>query len=163
MIDHEIRPVGGEYLPKYASVIRRAFATIAEDFGWTSETAPTFTAFITDDRMREKFTDGYYPFGLFIGGKIVGFVSLTDNGSGVYSLNNLAVLPEMRHFGLGKALIDFCKEKTRALGGMKITLSIVEENTRLKNFYTENGFVHVGTKKFDHLPFTAGYMEWSAV
>ncbi len=24
----------------------------------------------------------------------------------------------------------------------------------------EYGFVHTGTKKFDHLPFTSGYLEW---
>ena len=29
----------------------------------------------------------------------------------------------------------------------------------LKNWYISNGFVHTGTKKFDHLPFTSGYLE----
>ncbi len=38
--------------------------------------------------------------------------------------------------------------------------TIIEENTVLKNWYIANGFVHTGTKKFDHLPFTTGYLEW---
>ena len=39
----------------------------------------------------------------------------------------------------------------------------IEESTVLKNWYITNGFEHVGTKKFDHLPFTSGYLEWKAV
>ena len=29
-----------------------------------------------------------------------------------------------------------------------------------QNGYDVDGFVHAGTKKFDHLPFTSGYLEW---
>ena len=36
---------------------------------------------------------------------------------------------------------------------------IIEESVVLKNWYIANGFVHTGTKKFDHLPFTCGYLE----
>ncbi|MPN36714.1 hypothetical protein SDC9_184224 [bioreactor metagenome] len=57
-------------------------------------------------------------------------------------------------------LIDYAKEKVRAFGGQKITIGIIEENTRLMNWYTANGFVHTGTRKFNHLPFTVGFMEW---
>ena len=39
---------------------------------------------------------------------------------------------------------------------------IIEESEVLKNWYIANGFVHTGTKKFDHLPFTSGYLEWEA-
>jgi hypothetical protein len=37
---------------------------------------------------------------------------------------------------------------------------IVEDDTVLKNWYTANGFTHTGTKRFGHLPFTVGFMEW---
>lgn len=30
---------------------------------------------------------------------------------------------------------------------------------RLKNWYLKNGFIHIGTKKFDHLPLAVGFME----
>jgi uncharacterized repeat protein (TIGR04076 family) len=156
----EIAPIGAELLPEYAEVVRRSFATVANDFGWTAETAPTFTAFIPDERLYSKITDGYYPYGLFVNGRVFGFVSLTDIGDGAYELNHLAVLPEWRYFGYGTKLLDFCKEKVREFGGKKITIGIVEENTRLKNWYAANGFIHTGTKKFDHQPFTAGFMEW---
>ena len=43
---------------------------------------------------------------------------------------------------------------------LSIKIGIIEESTVLKNWYISNGFVHTGTKKFDHLPFTSGYLEW---
>ena len=75
-------------------------------------------------------------------------------------MNNVSILPECRHLSYGKALLDFCKEKVKELGGSKITIVIVEDNIVLKDWYTANGFIHTGTKQFEHLPFTVGYMEW---
>ena len=40
-----------------------------------------------------------------------------------------------------------------------VNIGIVEENTVLKNWYAAYGFIHIGTKKFEHLPFTSGYMK----
>jgi uncharacterized repeat protein (TIGR04076 family) len=160
LLDYEIKPLTVADLPIYADVIRKSFATVASDFGWTRETAPTFTAYISDEKLSAKVTDGYYAFGLFVGDVMVGFVSLTNMSGGVYELNQLAVLPGWRHFGYGKELLGFCKNKARELGGNKIALDIIEENTVLKYWYAVNGFKHTGTKKFDWQPFTAGFMEW---
>lgn len=158
----EIRQLTVQQLPCYADVIRKSFATVAHDFGLTKENCPSHTSFITNERLESKLKDGYYPFGLCIGDKIIGFASLTDMSNGTYEMNNVSVLPEYRHYGYGKKLLDFCKTKVKQLGGCKITIGIVEENTVLKDWYAANGFVHTGTRKFDHLPFTAGFMEWSA-
>ena len=57
-------------------------------------------------------------------------------------------------------LQTYAKNKVKLLGGSKIKIGIIEESTILKNWYIENGFVHTGIKKFDHLPFTSGYLEW---
>ena len=157
----EIRPLTADILPQYADVIRRSFATVAKDFGWTQENCPGHTSFITDERLGSKIKDGYHSFGYFVGDTIFGFASLTDTGNGVYEMNDVSILPEWRHYGYGKRLLDFCKEKVKELGGNKITIGIVEENTVLKDWYAANGFIHTGTKQFEHLPFTVGYMEWS--
>ena len=37
---------------------------------------------------------------------------------------------------------------------------VAENFTSPKNWYAGNGFIHTGIHKFDHLPFTAGFMEW---
>jgi len=159
----KIIPLTVERLPDYADVIRKSFATVAKDFGWTKETAAGFIAFLSDEKLAERFKPGCLSFALMVDEKIIGFVSLTGKDEGIFELNRLAILPEWRHFGYGKKLLDFCKAKVRELGGNKITLDIIEENTRLRDWYAANGFIHTGTRKFAHLPFTTGHMEWRVV
>jgi uncharacterized repeat protein (TIGR04076 family) len=159
----KIEPLTTADIPVYGEVIRKSFATVANDFGWTQENAPTFTAYRTDEWFASKYSDSYMPFGYECNGEIFGFVSLSDMGSGVYELNNLAIFPTWRHLGYGKKLLDFCKTKVLELGGSKITIGIVEENTVLKDWYAANDFEHTGTRKFPHQPFTAGFMEWRTI
>lgn len=158
-----VATLSATHLPQYAEVIRQSFTTVAEDFGLTRENCPGHTSFISNERLASKIKAGYFPYGYFVEGKLVGFASLTGMGSGVYEMNDVSILPEYRHYGYGKELLDFCKAKVRELGGNIITIGIVEENAVLKDWYAANGFVHTGTKRFDHLPFTVGFMEWSAV
>ena len=150
-----------KYLPEYADVIRRSFATVAQDFGYTRENCPGHTSFITNEQLKNKMKDGYYPYGYFLDDKLIGFVSLTDMGSGIYKMDNVAVLPEYRHNKYGRALLDFCKAKVKEFGGSKIIIGLIEENVILKNWYTSNGFIHVGVKRIESLPFMVGYMEWT--
>ena len=155
-----IFPLSAGDIPLCAEVIRQSFATVARDLGLTRVNCPRHPAFITDGEMLEKHNADYSPFGLFQGGKMVGFVSLTHMGGGVYAMNKLSVLPGFRHHGHGKALLDFCKEKVLEWGGLKIEIDLVEENTVLKNWYAANGFKHTAAKRFPWFPFTVGYMEW---
>jgi ribosomal protein S18 acetylase RimI-like enzyme len=148
------------HLPLYAEIIRQSFATVAQDYKLTIENCPGHTSFVTNERLANKIKTDYYPFGYFSDGKLVGFASLTDMGVGTYEMNDVAVLQEYRHLGFGKSLLDFCKEKVVELGGNKITIGIINENTILKDWYGANGFIHTGVKRYEHLPFTVGYMEW---
>ncbi len=156
---YDIRPIGVVNVPEYADVIRRSFATVAHDFGWTRENAPGHVSFLTDEQLQQQMNN-HETFGFCVDGKIVGFVALKDLGDGVFELRKISILPECRHYGYGKKLLDFCKTIVKEHGGRKVILDIIEENTILKEWYTANGFVHIGTKKFEHLPFTTGYMEY---
>ena len=49
--------------------------------------------------------------------------------------------------------------KAKKMGCKKMSIGIVEENKVLRKWYENNGFIHIGTKKFDFFPFTCGYME----
>lgn len=97
-------------------VIRESFATIAREFGPTRENCPTHTSFIELDKLRDRFNKCTIMFGYFLDGRIIGFVSLTKSGETSFELNNLAVLPECRHKGYGRELLDFCKSRVRELG-----------------------------------------------
>jgi len=143
-------------------VIRESFATVAVDFGLTKENCPTHTSFIKLEVLQGRYGKGCPMFGYFSDGKIIGYVSLEENSDNSFDMKNLAVLPEYRHKGYGREFMDVCRNKVKELGGNKITTGIIEENTRLKEWYTAYGFVHTGTRRFEHLPFTVGFMELNA-
>lgn len=158
-----INPLSSSHLPLYADIIRESFSTVAMDFGLTRENCPAFKCFITNERLAAKVGEGYYPVGCFVNGRIVGFASLSAKDNGVYDMNDVSVLPEYRHCGYGKELLDYCKAKVKELGGVKISIGIMEENTILKDWYADNGFIHTGTMRFDHLLFMVGFMEWEVI
>jgi len=157
----KIIPLTEAHLAEYAEVIRRSFATVANDFGYTRENCPTHRSFVTDEQLRSKIAEKIYPFGCVIDEKIIGLVSFTDQGGGIFEINNMAILPEYRHMKYGTKLIEFCKAKVVELGGDTIVISIIDESTVLKKWYAANGFIQTGTQKYDGLLFTVGYMKWT--
>ena len=156
---NRIRPVHKEDLAFCLNVIRSSFATVAKEFGLTEANCLNYTGFMTLEKLEKQLIEGAIMFGLFEGDRITGFFALSDKGNGIYELKNLCVLPERRHKGYGRLIIDFARNKVRELGGKKITIGIIEENTLLKNWYAENSFAHMGTITLPHLPFTVGFME----
>lgn len=156
-----IRHMSMEEIPKCVHVIRDSFRTVADEFGFTEENAPRFTAFATDEgRIQYHFCVEKRPMYVYLlGTKIVGYYSIAVLNDNEAELNNLAVLPEYRHLNIGKKLLEDCFTKVRTIGRTKLKIGIVEENTVLKKWYEGFGFEHKGTKKYDFFPFTCGYME----
>ena len=163
-----IRQLESTEFPLAVDVIRASFLTVANDLGLTEENCPKYVGFVTTaERLQTQLDWGWWIFGLFEEEQLIGYVSIskvsadgdTATVDGLYEIHNLAVLPEHRHKGYGRQLLDFCVAKIKESSGNKINISIVEENTVLKNWYAEYGFVHTGTKKYEHLPFTSGYLE----
>ena len=100
-------------------------------------------------------------YGLYTDEKLIGYMSLSKKSEDTYELHNLAVLPAYRHNGYGKLLLDHAKSTVNNLGSNTIKIGIIDESTVLKEWYAANGFVHTGSQKFEHLPFTTGYMEYN--
>ncbi|MBQ7378506.1 MAG: GNAT family N-acetyltransferase [Clostridia bacterium] len=155
-----IYPVKAEDLPACLHVIHQSFATVAKQFGLTRENCPKHTSFLPLSYLETQLGWGWHMFGLFAGKALIGYVSLSAEGN-IYTLHNLAVLPEYRHRGFGKQLLDHAKAHAKDLGGSVIKIGIIEESTVLKEWYAANGFVHTGSQKYEHLPFTTGYMEYN--
>ena len=155
-----IRQMEKQEIPRCVRVIREAFATVAEEFGFTRENAPRFTAFATDEeRLRWHLEQEHRPMYVFCEeGQIVGYYSLALLKDGTIELNNLAVIPAYRHRGIGKRLLTHAFEEAGRRGCAVMRIGIVEENKVLRRWYEENGFVHTGTEKFDFFPFTCGYL-----
>lgn len=153
-----IKRVAGN-LDEYAEVIRKAFETVAEELGLTRENAPTFPAFLGPDAMEKLRENGAAMFGAYEGENCIGFVVAQNAGEGVFYLERLAVLPEHRHAGTGRKLMDTVFDYVRENGGRKVSIGIINENLRLKKWYIQYGFIETGLRKFDHLPFTVCFME----
>lgn len=75
------------------------------------------------------------------------------------SFINLAVLPEYKHKGIGKQLLEHAFNKAKEAGCKVVNIGIVEENKVLRKWYELNGAIHIGTKKYDFFPFTCGYLK----
>lgn len=157
-----IREMKRDEIPLCVDVIRRSFMTVADDLGFTAENAPRFTAFaISQDRLFWQFEEDHRPMFVYVdeGGKIVGYYSLAMQENLECELNNLAVLPEYRHMGIGKLLLEHAFTYAHSVGCTIVNISIVEENTVLRKWYESFGAVHIGTKNFDFFPFTCGYLQ----
>lgn len=154
-----IRPVEEKDLMECLAVIKDSSMTVADEFGLTTDNCPTNGAFMPYERLENDYKKGNKMFAICEGDKIAGFAQLEAKDNGSYELAKLTVLPAYRHKGYGKQLVEFCYDVVKTLKGNKIVIGIIEENTRLKNWYIQNGFVHTGTKLFPHLPFTVGFME----
>jgi ribosomal protein S18 acetylase RimI-like enzyme len=154
-----IRQIAREEIKTCVEVIRKSFGTVAKEFNLTQENCPGHTSFIKVEKLNEQYDAGRLMFVYLYKGIIVGYFSLLGNDDKIYELDNLAVLPEYRHKSFGKEMIVFAINKIRELGGNAMTIGIIEENVKLKNWYSDLGFIHIGTKRYEHLPFTVGFMK----
>lgn len=155
-----IRQIEKEDINRCVQVIRDSFMTVAEEFGFTEENAPRFTAFaITVERLQWQYQEGRPMYVWEEEGRIVGYYSLHLQGEQKCELNNLSVLPAFRHQRIGEKLLEHAFVQAREREMHTMFIGIVEENVRLRKWYEAHGAVHVGTEKFDFFPFTCGYME----
>lgn len=155
-----IRWIKESEIEECATVIRKSFATVAKEFNITKENCPTHTSFIQADKLKFKFDLGCPMFAYIDDDKIVGYFSLVPKQDNVMELDHLSVLPEYRHKRYGAEMIKYAVETAKSMNANTIKIGIIEENTTLKNWYIKNGFIHLGTRKFEHFPFTVGFMEY---
>ncbi|MFC1714935.1 GNAT family N-acetyltransferase [Candidatus Poribacteria bacterium] len=146
-------------LQESAKVIRDSFITVATDLNLNAEncpTHPTFISFTELKRLREK---GAETFALFHRNRQVEFVAVEKASDALYYMEKLAVLPEYRHRGFGKKLMDFVFDYVKQRNGDTVSIGIINEHSVLKNWYSDYGFVETGIRRFEHLPFQVCFME----
>ncbi|MBD5478108.1 MAG: GNAT family N-acetyltransferase [Lachnospiraceae bacterium] len=156
-----IKAIKKENIPECVRVIKESFQTVADEFGFTAENAPRFTAFATtEERLCWQLESENRPmYAFYDHGNMVGYYSLLLQENHACELNNLSVLPAYRHKGIGARLLAHAFQTVEELGCDKINIGIVEENKVLRSWYEGFGFTHTETQKFDFFPFTCGYME----
>lgn len=159
---YEIRDiVGEEDLNQCAEVIRVSFATVAEEFNIDVENCPAHPSFITTDKLDKMVQRGVRIFGLFMDERMVGCVALETSRCNLCNLEKLAVLPDYRHTGLGRLLVDHIFAEATKAGVATISIATVDEHTVLKRWYEAYGFKVTKIEHFPHLPFKVCFMELS--
>ena len=128
MSELSIREITDEReLGSSARVVRNAFKTVALDFNLTRENSPTHPSFITIGRLREDRNRGLKFFGLFLEGRQIGLIAVERADATLYYIERLAVLPEYRHRGYGKKLMESAFDYIRANNGKKVSIAIISE------------------------------------
>ncbi|WP_029904568.1 GNAT family N-acetyltransferase [Prevotella sp. 10(H)] len=140
----------------YTKLLNDSFLTVATEFDLTKENSPTNNAFITEEQLRFQLTEKERQFFYFEeNNTIIGFIAIeksSRNGQ-LFYIEKVAVHPEFRKKGIGKQLMDFATHKITDLGGEEISIGLIDSNTKLKNWYKEQGFMEVEVKSYEHLPF----------
>jgi len=154
-----IKKVEDNQFEECVSVIRNSFITVAKEFNLTKENAPTNPAFADIHTLEKMKDNGIEMYGAYEGDKCIGFVAIERASEDVFYMEKLAVLPEYRHKGIGKRLMDFVFDCVREKGGKKVSIGIINENRILKDWYIKYGFKESGLKAFTHLPFLVCFME----
>jgi ribosomal protein S18 acetylase RimI-like enzyme len=138
-------------------VIRRAFRTVADDLGiggpavegrlasaLTSDAerdianAPRFPADWDEQRFAAAIAGDGTLLVAHRAGRLVGcvFVGRVPADAAHWVLKRLAVLPDARHLGIGRALVGAATERARRAGATRLTLRIIAENEVLGRWYT---------------------------
>jgi ribosomal protein S18 acetylase RimI-like enzyme len=109
--------------------------------GFTKDNCPNHFAFITEERVLEQLNkENAFCFGIQDNGVWIGFVAVAPYGEG-YEITRLAVAPDNRHKGYGRALMDTACNKARKLGLTSIGLGTLYENNVLIKWYESQGYV----------------------
>lgn len=156
-----IHKISKNEIPNCVQVICKSFMTVADEFGFTMENAPRFTAFATTEErlLYHLEQEKRLMFAYYENGKMAGYYSLLKQNEKECELNNLCVLEECRHKKIGEQLLEHAVSEARKMGCLQMNIGIVEENIKLRKWYERHGAEHIGTEKYDFFPFTCGYMK----
>jgi len=156
----EIRVCTKEDAQVLAGITRKSFRDVAERFGLTPENAPRYASNCTAYWIRKDMEDGVTYFVIENSNHAVGCVAFEQANPEVCYLERLAVLPDQRRCGFGRALAEHTLSEAKLLGVNYVSIGIIAEQTELKDWYKKLGFVEGESKEFPHLPFRVTFMSY---
>ncbi|MBF0530946.1 MAG: GNAT family N-acetyltransferase [Deltaproteobacteria bacterium] len=142
-----------------ADIIRRSFAEVARLFHLNPENCPTHPSNCTEEWIKNDLQKGKEYFIIQNEGRPVGCVCLFQRPDRDFELGRLAVLPQYRHRGLGKDLVDHSVLLARQSGAKRVEIGIIARQKVLADWYKSLGFTDIGIKQFKQLPFDVAFME----
>lgn len=153
-----IRLAGNEDAEAVASLVREAFTEQARRFGLDRNTCPSHPSMTDEAAVRRSLERGTRFLVLERDGTLCGCVGVRQPREGTCAIEKLAVRPECQGQGLGTILVGEAERVARADGAHRLTASTIDDNTALKAWYAQRGFVRVELAQYDHLPFTVAVL-----
>lgn len=141
-------------------IIRDSFRDVAERFSLTPENCPKHPSNCTDEWIRGDIARGVTYYVLEHGNVFAGCVALETATPDLSYLERLAVLPDMRRKGFGRALVEHLFLRARASGAQTVGIGMISDESELKQWYKNLGFIEGDTKEFTHLPFRVTFMTY---
>lgn len=147
-------------LSAVVNVLNVSHGTVAKDFGFTKDTNPTNNAFIDEQTLQAQLSNGIDLYTISNNDKLIGCIAIEKSSreTDTFYIEKVSVIPEFRNQGYGLKLMNFATSKIKSLGAKAISISLIDSNSKLKNWYLSQGFTETGFKDFEHLPFRVCFM-----
>ena len=141
-------------------VLNVSHGTVARDFGFTRYNNPTNNAFIDESTLKTQLIKGIDLYAISMNGQLIGCIAIEKSAREIDSfyIEKVSVVPEFRNQGVGVKLMDFAVTKIKESGGKSVSVALIDSNTKLKKWYSAQGFKETETKDFEHLPFRVCFM-----
>jgi GNAT superfamily N-acetyltransferase len=140
------------------NILNNSFITVANEYGYTKENAPTFPAFIGNDIIEKQINGGLKMYVYNVENQNIGCIGYSFYKDKIYIIERLAVLPKYRHNNVGRELMEYIENKIKDMGGEISEIHIVNNNTKLKEWYKTLGYKEIRTEEYRQLPFKVGIM-----
>lgn len=157
-MNYQIETWGRERLPAAVEIIRRSFASVASQFGLTYENCPGNGAFITEERLRNTLKRNARLFILNLAVEAAGCIIAKRKNAEIWYVEKLAVLPQHRRQGYGRALLNHAEAYIWNEGGRQILIGIISTHNKLLRWYENAGYAASETREFASLPFSVLYL-----
>jgi GNAT superfamily N-acetyltransferase len=161
MANSKIRPATRKDIALLTDIIRGSFRDVAERFGLTKENCPKHASNCEADWIEKDMNRGVIYLILEDESQTSGCVAWERPSDELIYLERLAVLPDKRKRGFGKALIDYVFEEAKQAGARSVNIGIIAAQTELKKWYQKTGFIEGDTREFAHLPFLVTFMNYT--
>ena len=101
----------------------------------------------SEDGLKSELDNKFARFYVaFLDGQIAGYIG-SHNVLGEVYITNVAVFPEFRRNGVGKALVELLVSEMKAENAEFVTLEVRESNLNAISLYEKCGFEKVGKRK----------------
>ena len=141
-----------------ARLVSDSFRPVAARFGLTPANCPTHPSFCTPEWIRADVRKGKSYYILSAGKVPCGCVAIEQPQPEVCYLQRLAVLPEFRRQGHGRALVEHVLAEAARRQAARVELAMIADHHELKAWYEKVGFTTMRTERFSHLPFTVAFL-----